>query len=148
MKIDQLPTTQQYIEMVREKLMADLGEGATDYRICKTLSINTASMSRYKVHRGSMDAKTAVKVARFLNLPEMEVIAATEAERARNEENKKFWASVFAEKHTPSDKDYRKLLLIIGPGWRRVCRSVDSLVSLCGLVVDRLQSNETPFPAH
>lgn len=177
MRTEQIPTTLEYIEMVREKLTEEFGAAATDYRIAKSLGINHASMSKYKVHRSSMDTKTAVKVARFLEIDEMAVIAATEAERAVNDRNKAFWIQIFFEssymptgkpgKNSPDfhvgfigsekvklhdiggdSKDYRKLELQVSLLRIGVVPAVQVPVLLASVVMNTMQSGHAGVPLH
>ena len=88
--------TIEYMELIRQHLVSNFKPGS-NYGIAKALGIAEASVSRYMNGRGAMDDKTAVKVARYLNLPEIEVIVAANEERARDDKDKEFWRNVFRQ---------------------------------------------------
>ena len=71
---------------------------STNYAIAKQLGISRQSMSRYMNGKGAMDDKAAVKVARYLNIPEIILIAAVNAEKASYEDDKQFWTALIHEK--------------------------------------------------
>lgn len=85
--------TNEYLDMVKNKLISN-GLSGSDYNIAKTLDIAQSAMSRYRNHRGTMDDKTCVKVADYLRIDPMEVIASANAERAQTKDDEKFWTGV------------------------------------------------------
>ena len=81
--------TIEYMELIRQHLVSNFKPGS-NYGIAKALGIAEASVSRYMNGRGAMDDKTAVKVARYLNLPEIEVIVAANEEELETIKIKSF----------------------------------------------------------
>src|SRR3569832_333167 len=75
-----MKTTVDYMLALQKTL--DLG---TPYAIAKYLGIAPSSVYRYLAGEQKMDDYTALKVAKALGLDPMEVIAATNAERAKTE---------------------------------------------------------------
>lgn len=83
-----------------ERLKA-ANDGASDYRAAKILDIKPATISKWR-HRGSqMDDPIALRIAGMLGLSPLQVLAKIHAEKAKDEELKKFWASVSQEAETP-----------------------------------------------
>lgn len=82
--------TVHFLKMAKKKMIEN-GEKDSMYAISKRLGISQQSLSRYMNHRGAMDDKTAVIIANFLELDPMQVIAAVNAERAINKDDKQFW---------------------------------------------------------
>src|SRR3569833_3855996 len=85
-----MKTTVDYMLALQKTL--DLG---TPYAIAKYLGIAPSSVYRYLAGEQKMDDYTALKVAQALELNPLEVIAATNAERAKNEKEIAEWTKIF-----------------------------------------------------
>lgn len=85
--------TQYYLEKCRTKLTVELGlkKPATDYQLTKLLDIASSSMTRYTKHDVECDEEIAYRIARFLDIPPMEIIGAVNAQKAKSDELKSFW---------------------------------------------------------
>lgn len=81
-----MQTTNEFIDAVKVRHGLE-----TDYALAKLLGIRHSNVSNYRAGRSTMDNRTAVKVAELLAMKPMEVIAAVEMERARDEKTKGFW---------------------------------------------------------
>lgn len=81
-----MKTTIQYLDAIKEAL--DL---PSDYAAAKHLHVTRAAVSRYRNGEGAFDDTTALRVAEILGIEPMEVIAAANAERARDEETRHLW---------------------------------------------------------
>jgi hypothetical protein len=55
------------------------------------LRLTTAAIARYRHHSMTFDPTTAAKVARVLDITPMEVIAASQHQRAKTDEEREFW---------------------------------------------------------
>ena len=81
-----MKTTSEFLDAVKERHSLQ-----SDYALAKRLGVRHSTISHYRSGRSSMDPKTAVKIAELLALDPLEVIAAAEVERARDEKTKGFW---------------------------------------------------------
>ena len=73
---------------------------SSDYALAKTLQVGQSHISNYNSGRSYPDDKTAVKLARLLNINPLEIIAAAHYQRAvksDDSEGKKLWLSVYKE---------------------------------------------------
>ncbi|WP_354682637.1 DUF3693 domain-containing protein [Cupriavidus necator] len=84
-----MKTTLEFLEAVRAKL-----GGASDYAIAKELDISRSAVSKYRNGLGGFDDETAVKVARVLDIDPAAVVTAAHAERTKNPELRRIWASL------------------------------------------------------
>ncbi|WP_284454387.1 DUF3693 domain-containing protein [Cupriavidus campinensis] len=84
-----MKTTLEFLEAVRAKL-----GGASDYAIAKELDISRSAVSKYRNGLGGFDDETAVKVARVLDIDPSAVLTAAHAERTKNPELRRIWASL------------------------------------------------------
>jgi predicted transcriptional regulator len=84
-----MKTTLEFLEAVRSKL-----GGASDYAIAKELGISRSAVSKYRNGMGGFDDETAVKVARLLDVDPAAVVTAAHAERTKNPELRRVWASL------------------------------------------------------
>lgn len=80
--------TQALLEEVRAKL-----NGATDYRIAKTLQIQTQRVSDYRKGDRQADAYACARFAEVLGRDPLELIAMVETETARTEAARTYWRS-------------------------------------------------------
>lgn len=80
--------TQHLLEEVRAKL-----NNATDYRIAKTLQIQTQRVSDYRKGDRQADAYACARFAEVLGRDPLELIAQIEAETARTEAARAYWRS-------------------------------------------------------
>lgn len=81
-----MKTTNEYLDQVKQKLRLD-----TDYKLAKWLGSKTSVISKYRLKQRVMDNYTAAKLAEALGIDPMEVIAAAEAEREKDERKAEFW---------------------------------------------------------
>jgi hypothetical protein len=79
--------TQVLLEAVREKLGS-----VTDYAIGKTLQLHQQTISRYHAGTQQADAYACAKFAEVLERDPLEVIAQVEADSAKTDERRAFWA--------------------------------------------------------
>jgi len=79
--------TQALLEEVRKQM-----DGATNYRIEKKLGISTQRLSDYAKGTAHADAYACAKFAEVLERDPLEVIAQVEADAAKTEERRAFWA--------------------------------------------------------
>jgi len=84
--VNDMMTTNEFLDAVKQR------HGfKSDYELSKALGVKQQTISSYRVGRTSMDPMMAAKVAELLAMNPLEVIAAAEAERARDEKTKGFW---------------------------------------------------------
>lgn len=84
-----MKTTLDYLDDVKKKYKLK-----SDYALADFLQLRTTAISNYRNRRSRMDNTAALRVAKALNIPEIEVIAVACAERARTPEEKKSWQEV------------------------------------------------------
>lgn len=79
-----------------DRLAAKLGDGhdASDYRISQALGVGRATVSKWRVGKGSFGDATALKVAELLDENPGYVLAVAAAERATGEQERKAWTKV------------------------------------------------------
>lgn len=75
-----------------DRLAASLGD-ASDYRIAQVLGINKATVSRWRVGKGSFSDETALKVAELLHENPGYLLAVAAGERATDEQARKAWGT-------------------------------------------------------
>lgn len=84
--VNDMMTTNEFLDAVKQR------HGfKSDYELSKALGVKQQTISSYRVGRTSMDPMMAAKVAELLAMNPLEVIAAAEAERAKDEKTKGFW---------------------------------------------------------
>ncbi|CAB3726042.1 helix-turn-helix domain-containing protein [Paraburkholderia rhynchosiae] len=87
-----MKTTIDYLDELRVKLQLP-----SDYAVAKALGCTRASVSRYRNGVGSFDDATAIKVAELLGLEPLEIIAAANFERSKDEHSQNVWASIWGK---------------------------------------------------
>jgi len=83
--------TTDYIEEAKIKL-----DIQSDYGLAKWLGITDSAISHYKTGKRTIDDYTAARIAEALEIDPMEVIAAANAEREKDEKRREFWRKIFA----------------------------------------------------
>lgn len=83
--------TQYYLEKFRDKLAEVENKRIFDKRIYTILDIPDSTFSRYIRGERAMPDDIAIKVADYLHLERMEVIAEIHKETASSEAEKEFW---------------------------------------------------------
>ena len=63
----------------------------SDYQLAKFLGVTQAAISRYRKRKNVMDDYTALRVANALEKNPLEIIATANAERAREDTERKAW---------------------------------------------------------
>lgn len=81
-----MKTTIEYLDEVKRRAGID-----SDYAAAKLLRLTTAAIGRYRHHSMTFDPTTAAKVARIIDVTPMEIIAATQYQRAKTADDKAFW---------------------------------------------------------
>lgn len=66
----------------------------TDYRLAKTLGIDSTTIARCRHRGGTLDNKAAHALAAFLNRDFEEVLALIELDRAKTPKQKSYWEKV------------------------------------------------------
>ncbi|OQS44024.1 hypothetical protein B0T49_21755 [Chromobacterium violaceum] len=64
---------------------------ASDYALAKALKTSHVNISNYMNGKSQMDDYHCIKVAQVLGIDPMEIIAAAQEEREKNEEKREFW---------------------------------------------------------
>jgi predicted transcriptional regulator len=85
----------------------------SDYAAANVLGVSRAAVSAYRVGRNQFDNLTAAKVAELLGIDAMEVIAAVNYERAKDEHTRALWLSLWEK----SGGKYREEIERVR-GWR------------------------------
>lgn len=81
-----MKTTNEFLDAVKVRHGIE-----SDYALAKLLGVRHTNISNYRTGRSTMSNQTAVKIAELLAMKPMEVIAAAEMERAKNEKERGFW---------------------------------------------------------
>lgn len=76
-----------YLDQAKIKLGIE-----SDYSMAKELGLTKQAISNYRNGKTSMDVYAACRIADVLKIDPMEVIAAANAEREKNEDRKSYWA--------------------------------------------------------
>lgn len=83
-------TTQDYLDAVKAKT------GATsDYQLAKIIGVRPQTISSLRVGRTHLGNENAIKVAEILDIDSGIVLSAVNAERAKNDQEKAAWASIW-----------------------------------------------------
>jgi predicted transcriptional regulator len=88
----------------------------SDYAAAKALGVSRASISLYRTGKNQFDNFTAAKVADLLGVDVLEIIAAVNHERSKDDERRAFWLSLWEK----SGGKYREELEEVR-GWRIGC---------------------------
>jgi transcriptional regulator with XRE-family HTH domain len=87
-----MKSTDQYLNEVRDKL--DL---ASDYALAKALGVTRSGISSYRTGRTVPDDLVCARIAQALGVEPMEVIAATNYQRAKNDESRNLWEGIWGK---------------------------------------------------
>jgi len=81
--------TIKYLQDAKCKLQIE-----SDYALAKRLGITTAAISQYQTGKRVIDPYTAAKLAEVLEIDPMEIVAAAEEEREKDEKKREFWRTL------------------------------------------------------
>lgn len=81
-----MKTTVEYLDAIKARLNLP-----SDYAVAKALHLTRAAVSKQRLGHNVFDDTTALRVAEILDVDPMEVIAAANAERARDDETRRLW---------------------------------------------------------
>jgi len=81
-----MKSTIMYVDEAKAKMSIE-----SDYAMAKWLGVGRAAVSNWRVGRNVIDDYAAAKIAEVLELNPMEIIAAANIEREKDEERKRFW---------------------------------------------------------
>lgn len=87
-----MKTTGEYLDAVKAKL--DL---PSDYATAKALGVTRATMSRYRVAGACPDELVCARIADILGVEPIEVIAAAQFERSKDEQARALWESIWGK---------------------------------------------------
>lgn len=87
-----MKSTEQYLDEVRERL-----ELPSDYALAKALGLTRASVSSYRVGRTLPDDLACARIADAIGCDPMEVIAAINYQRAKSDEARELWESIWGK---------------------------------------------------
>lgn len=82
--------TVDYVNLLKEQ------HGWSDYRIAKNLGVSRSTISNYRHVGGEFSDPLVIKVAEFLNIDPLKVLADIHAARAKDPEVKKTWEKIAA----------------------------------------------------
>ena len=91
-KMQKITKTQHYLELLRDKLAKTENKRIYDRRIYELLDMPSQTFSKYINGQRTMPDHVAIKVADYLHLERLEVIAEIHKENAESEEEKKTWS--------------------------------------------------------
>jgi len=83
--------TQEYLDEAKSRLGLD-----SDYALAKAMKWSTSQISHYRNKRNALGDIQAAKLALVLGKQPIEIIAAANAERTSDEEEKAFWLALAA----------------------------------------------------
>ncbi|WP_244126221.1 hypothetical protein [Burkholderia gladioli] len=87
-----MKTSVEYLDAVKARL--DL---PSDYATAKVLGLTRAAVSKQRSGQSAFDDLTAVRVAEILGIDPIEVIAAANAERARDDDARRTWERLWGK---------------------------------------------------
>ncbi|HEY8085315.1 MAG TPA: DUF3693 domain-containing protein [Methylophilaceae bacterium] len=67
----------------------------SDYALAKILGISQPTISNYRVKLSPMDDKVCIRVAELLKIEPAAVLASVHIDRAKSEDEKKVWKSIY-----------------------------------------------------
>lgn len=85
-----MKTTLDYLSEAKQRLGLK-----SDYALAKELGISEGSIGHYRNGRRVLDDYTAAKLAEALEIDPLEVIAAANAEREKDEKKREYWGKIF-----------------------------------------------------
>lgn len=86
--------TQEYIELMRNKLESDFDKKVKDVEIYTRLNVRSQTFSRYKRGERPMPNEMAFAIADYVQLPPEKIIGEIQAEQATNDIEKKWWLNL------------------------------------------------------
>jgi len=89
-----IKTSIDYLNDLSE-LSKNSGGTGSDYAITKMLGVSSSRIANYRKDRSNFDTATCLKVAAILKINPLEIIAAMNAKREKDEVSKKFWKETF-----------------------------------------------------
>lgn len=87
-----MKSTGQYLDAVKDRL--DL---PSDYAIAKALNVTRAAISSYRTGRSMPDDLVCARIAAVIGVEPMEVIAAINYQRAKNDDARSLWESIWGK---------------------------------------------------
>jgi transcriptional regulator with XRE-family HTH domain len=87
-----MKSTVQYLDAVKDRL--DL---PSDYAIAKALNVTRAAVSSYRTGRSMPDDLVCARIAAVIGVEPMEVIAAINYQRAKNDDARSLWESIWGK---------------------------------------------------
>lgn len=87
-----MKSTVQYLDAVKERL--DL---PSDYATAKALGVTRAAISKYRLGTSIPDDLVCARIAEILDVEPMEVIAATNYQRAKTEDARVLWEGIWGK---------------------------------------------------
>ncbi|MBB5543541.1 DUF3693 domain-containing protein [Paraburkholderia fungorum] len=87
-----MKTTGEYLDAVKAKL--DL---PSDYATAKALGVTRASVSKWRLGHSVPDELACAKIADIIGVEPIEVIAASQFERSKDENARKLWESIWGK---------------------------------------------------
>jgi transcriptional regulator with XRE-family HTH domain len=86
-----MKSTTEYLDEAKKRAGIE-----SDYALAKRLGVTKAAISNYRQGISKMDDYTAAQIADLLEVDPLEVIAAANAEREKDEKKKDYWRKIFA----------------------------------------------------
>ncbi len=83
-------TTIEFLDAVKSKTGT-----ASDYAVANVLGVTRAAVSKWRNGHDFLGVDSAIKVAKILEIDSGIVIAAVHAERAKSDQEKAVWTSIF-----------------------------------------------------
>jgi hypothetical protein len=99
-----MKTTLQYLDELKRAAGVE-----SDYAVAKLLRITNSAVSRWRTLNITFDTKVATKVARILNVDPMEIIAAAQFERSKDDESRAFWREEWIRSGGQSREELERL---------------------------------------
>ena len=84
-----MKTTLDYLDDVKQELKLK-----SDYKLAQWLGSQPAIVSNYRLKKRVIDDYTAARIADALGIDPMEVIAAANAEREKDEKKREYWRQI------------------------------------------------------
>jgi transcriptional regulator with XRE-family HTH domain len=94
-----MKTTVQYLDALKARSGLP-----SDYAAAKALDLTRGAVSRYRLGTSTFDDITAVRVAEILGIEPLEVIAAANIERAKDDGTRAMWAALWGKARGISER--------------------------------------------
>jgi plasmid maintenance system antidote protein VapI len=115
-----MKTTTEYLDTAKTAINAP-----SDYALAKWLGVTKQAIYGYRAGRTIIDDYTALKIAEAIGVNPLEVIAAANLEREKNEKKREVWRKVYSRYTTASLMFFSVFSGAYSEEWKKTLQVID-----------------------